>query len=221
MKAYTNRTEQFGSDLNWGQWGERTMWPWLEKFFSNGDRQLSYWYDSEYEFRALKGMDKKRRMKEYDLKFGLYYGKKIFCEKEVKFEIKTDKYADTGNLVFEIKDKDRESGVFATTADYFVYFMPRFMKRNIYIIKCDKLKALLSEERWKQYYNYGGDLNKTLNIVVPKIEFEDFFVACGGRIETMLDYSIPEEFGLGMFAEKGKTVYHGSTIKKYDDDLEF
>jgi len=220
-KYNTNRTDQFNGDLDWGKWGESTMWPWIEKFFTRGDKKLSYWYDSDYEARDMKGSDKKAMLKSYDLKFGLYYGNKIFCEREIKFEIKTDKYANTGNLAFEYKDKGVESGVFTTAAEYFVYFMPRFEKDNIYIIKCDKLKALLSEDKWKIYYNYGGDLNKTLNFIIPKNEFDVDFIACGGRIETMTNVSIPEEFGLSRFNESGKVVYQGTTLKKYDDDLEF
>lgn len=222
-KYNTNRTDQFNGDLNWGKWGESTMWPWIENFFTRGDKKLSYWYDSDYEVSSLnlKGLEKKKMLKSYDLKFGLYYGNKIFCEKEIKFEIKTDKYANTGNLAFEYKDNGVESGVFTTTAEYFIYFMPRFETDNIYIIKSEKLKNLLSEEKWNIYFHYGGDIGKTLNFIIPKNEFDSHFIASGGKIETITDVSIPSEFGLSRFNENGKVVYHGTTLKKYDDDLNF
>lgn len=220
-KYNTNRVDQFNGDLGWGKWGETTMWPWLEKFFSRGDNKLSYWYDSDYEARNLKGSEKKKMLKSYDLKFGLYYGNKIFCEKEIKFEVKTDKYDNTGNLAFEYKDKGIESGVFGTSAEWFVYFMPRFEKDNIYIIKTEKLKELLSQEKWKQYFNYGGDLNKTLNFIIPKIDFDDDFKTSGGRIETIEGVTIPQEYNVTKFNNSKKAVYYGDTMKKYDDDIEF
>lgn len=220
-KYNTNRKDQFTNDLDFGKWGETTLWPWLEKFFSRGEKKLSYWYDSDYEARNLKGTEKKKMLKSYDLKFGLYYGNKIFCEREIKFEVKTDKYENTGNLAFEYKDKGIESGVFATSADYFVYFMPRFEKENLYIIKADKMKELLSQSKWTMYHNYGGDLNKTLNFIIPKTYFDDDFKSSGGRIETIEGITIPDCYNLTKFSESKKTVYYGDTMKKYDDNIEF
>ena len=216
-----NRKEQFNKDLNWGKWGERTMWPYLEMLYSINNRKLSYWYDSDYDARNLKGKEYKNKLKEYDLKFGYYLGDRIYCEKEVTFEVKTDKYDYTGNLAFEIKDKGIDSGVMGTSADYFIYFLPRFQKNNIYIIKTEVMRELLSRDKFKMYYNYGGDLGKTLNIIVPINEFDDDFKNVGGKILTFTSYTIPEDFNVSKIESKDKVVYQSDEIKKYDDPFNF
>lgn len=202
-----NRAKQFNSDLSFGKWGEQTIYPWIEKYFTRGDINVSYWYDSDYEARNITDRTKKKdKLKEYDLKFGVYIGKKIFCERELRFEVKTDKFEDTGNLAFERKDKDKDSGAFSSSSEYFVYFMPRFKERNIYIIKTKVLRELL-DNNYKNYFNYGGDLGKTLNFIIPKLVFDDKFIEAGGRIETYTDYIIPDRFSLKEFTIKEKVVY--------------
>ena len=56
-----------------------------------------------------------------DLKFGLIHEKKIkeLFEGKGKIEVKAerDKWKSTGNMVIEIKYKDRNSGLYSTEAD--------------------------------------------------------------------------------------------------------
>ena len=215
-----DRQTQINSDLNFGKWGEEMIIRWVQEYFSKGNREVSYWYNSDYEFRNLKGFERIKRLKEYDLKFGVYNSGDITPVGNIKFEVKTDKYSNTGNLCFEIKDNKKDSGVMSSLADYFVYFMPRFDNENLYVIKTSKMKELLSSDKFKVYYNYGGDVSNTLNIVIPKSDFIDDFKAAGGRVETY-KVNIPEDFKLEKFEESKKVVYVSDSIKKYDDPFNF
>jgi len=55
-----NRVKQFNSDLSFGKWGEQTIYPWIEKYFTRGDINVSYWYDSDYEARKITDRTKKK-----------------------------------------------------------------------------------------------------------------------------------------------------------------
>ncbi len=220
-KYGTKRTDQVSSDMDFGDWGEKTLIPWIENYFNKREQfKISYWYNSEYEAiekLKLKGTQQKLKMKEYDLKFGEYYNKSIFPSREVLFEIKTDKYDYTGNVAFEKSDKGKPSGVFVTKSNYFIYFMPRFTQDNLYIIKSDKLKDLLSEEKWQIYLRMSGDLGLTANFIIPTNEFNTAFKEAGGRIETYTP-NIPEKFNLSQINTNNKTVYYGKINAK---DVDF
>jgi hypothetical protein len=218
-----NRSGQFTADLDYGKAGENELWPWIERYFSTSTRLVSYWYDSDYEARNLKGTSYKSKLKEYDLKFGVYKESKIFCERELTFEIKTDKYErNTGNLVFEYKDKGYESGPFGSSADYFIYWLPKFTADNLYIIKTDKLIELLKREEYKNYLTYGGDVDKTQMFVIPKTDFNNDFIKAGGKIETLNSERLLNDFGISQFkVDNKKTNYYSDEIKKYDDPFLF
>jgi len=200
MKTTKNidRNIQFQNDHKFGKYAEETMKEWISDFFMENKKPISYLYDSDKEFAHLEEEERKERLKDYDLKF------QTEAKKEVLFEVKTDKYPDSGNLAFEYKHNKKESGVFRTKADYFIYFMPRFFTENVYIIKSEKMVKLLKNEKWKNYFNYGGDLGTTINFIVPKSEFNEDFIAAGGRIETMKNIAIPKEFNLTRFPQRTK-----------------
>lgn len=201
MKTTKNvdRSLQFQSDLKWGKYAEATMKEWVSDFFLENKKPISYLYDSDEEFAHLEEEERKERLKDYDLKFRLDGN-----NKELTFEVKSDRYPDTGNLAFEYKHNGKESGIFRTKADYFIYFMPRFLTENIYIIKSEKMVELLSQTKWKNYFNYGGDLGTTVNYIVPKDEFNEEFISFGGRIETMKNVAIPAHFNLTRFPQRTK-----------------
>ena len=58
-----NRKKQFNSDLDWGKWGESTMWPWIENLFTRNGNKVSYWYDSDYQYKNLKGKEWRLKLK--------------------------------------------------------------------------------------------------------------------------------------------------------------
>ena len=190
-KKNTDRSEQFYLDLKFGKYAEAAMKDWIIDFVSK-EKKISYLCNSDDEFGHLPKDERKIRLKEYDLKFDIE-------GTQVLFEVKADKYDNSGNLIFEYKDNGKSSGVFVTKSDYFVYFFPRFFKNNVYIIKSEKLLELLSEPRWKHYLNYGGDLGTTANFKIAKDEFNDEFIKAGGLIKTVENVSIPSEFNLTRF----------------------
>ena len=193
MKKKNNtQSQQFYLDLKFGKYAEAIMKDWIIDFFSK-KKPTSYLYNSDDEFGHLPEGERRIRLKEYDLKFDI-------GGKEVLFEVKADKYENTGNLVFEHTHNGKPSGVFVTKAEYFVYFFPRFIENNVYIIKSEKLKKLLlpNEERiW--HTNHGGDQGKTVNYLISKCDFNDEFIMAGGLIKTVENVSIPAEFGLTRF----------------------
>ncbi len=215
--------KQFTSDLDYGKAGENELWPWIELYFSTPTRLISYWYDSDYEARNLKGTAFKSKVKEYDLKFGVYKESKIFCEREITFEIKTDKYEkDTGNLVFEYKDKGIDSGPFGSSSDYFIYWLPKFTKDNLYLIKTEKLSELLKKDIFSKNIKTGGQFTKTEMFVIPKTDFNNEFIQAGGKIETFNSDRLLNNFGLSQFkVDNNKTNYYSDELKKYDDPFKF
>lgn len=216
MKQNFNRTKQFNSDLEWGNFGEQTLIPFIEKYFNRGDKFISYWYNSSDITKN------KKVLKEWDLRFGTYdknyFNGKDFTGK-IEFEIKTDKYPiNTGNLIFEKSCGRKQSGVFATKANYFLYFLPLFKQNNIYLIKSEALRVLLKKYDW--CITSGGDYgSNTMMYKIPREDFDKEFIEAGGRIETFNDYTIPEWFNVKEFKEN-KYIYKSDEFKKYENPLD-
>lgn len=73
------------------------------------------------------------------------------------YEVKTDMYEFytgkiTNNMIFETRCRGKNSGVSATTADYFIYYLPHW--RMAYQIEVSKLRELM---------NSRGDLFRKVN----------------------------------------------------------
>lgn len=230
----TKRQTQFNNDLDFGKWTESLMVKYIINYFKEKGFMLSYVCDSDFEAINMNEANKKEKLKEFDLKFVLFrskldeYGDLVRTHttpiKYITFEIKADKYSDTGNLAFERKDKNKDSGVFVTKADYFIYFLPRFNTENIYMIKSDSLRILLLQDKWKNYFNYGGDLGKTLNLIIPKSSFNEDFKAAGGKLETFTNYTIPEQYNITKFEKASTTLYKdclNKGLKQYKNPLDF
>jgi len=217
-KRKTKMSTQFTQDEKFGKYFEFELIPFIENFFNNKlpNSKISYWYDSNYESEKMKS---KSILKDYDLKFGVYDRGTIFAKKEISFEIKTDKFMNTGNLAFEKKYKNKPSGAFGSKADYFIYFFPRRIKENLYIIKRDKLVELLNDTKWNEYLRYGGDNNSALMYIIPSSEFEADFVKFGGKLETY-EVEIPAEFGLDKFINSSIS-YVSNEITNYPDAFDF
>lgn len=91
--------------------------------------------------------------------------------KEVKYEIKTDTYPETGNLAVEFEDRNKPSGIDVTKADYFLTCFPN--RREIWNIKTDKLKKLITENEFKVVS--GGDGKKAKMYLIPREQFREHF----------------------------------------------
>jgi hypothetical protein len=206
-----NRKEEFNKDLNLGKWGEGKMISFIEEFFNLEDRQLSYWYSSDDISKKTKDL------KKWDQRYGLYLkSDRINFVNKVEFEIKTDFFdKNTGNLIFEKSCNNKKSGVFATEAKYFIYFLPLYTEDNIYIIKSENLIKCL--DNFNNQIISGGDQgSNTMMYNINRIDFNDVFKTYGGKIITWNKYTIPSEFNKTTF--KKNYTYHSDIKKEYDDD---
>jgi len=214
-----SNNQKFTKDEEFGKYFEFELIPFIEGYFN--DRlhlqNIGYWYDSGYE---SKKKNDRKILKDYDLKFGVYDKGTVFAKKEITFEIKTDKFMNTGNLAFEKKYKNGLSGAFGSKADYFIYFFPRRVKENLYLIKRERLVEILDDTKWNEYLRYGGDDGKALMYIIPANIFEVEFLKSGGKLETY-EVEIPEKFGLDKFEEKPKTMYYGEMNLPKGDPFDF
>lgn len=215
MKKKTNSTK-FNSDLRWGTFIEFETIPFIEKYFNevlNKDGKILRFIQENIS-------TKKNELKKWDTKFGIYEIGSPFLKKEVFFEIKGDKFDNTGNLFFEKSCSKKASGVFATEADFFVYFLPRYSSKNFYIVKPIHLVNFLTNQ-YPQCINYGGgDGGRVASFIINKDEFDDEFLK--QKVGKILDcqISIPDEFGVGKFKEEKKYTYQSDFLKCYDNPLE-
>ena len=222
-KKYIMDNKQFTNDEKFGKWGEFTLIPFIEKYFTEKliTSNLQYWYDSSYEAGNKSYSQRKSILKSYDLKFGLYENGNISPKKSVTFEVKTDKFMDTGNIVIEKKYKKQASGAFGSSADYFIYFFPRRVKDQVYIIKRERLVEMFeSDTKWNDYLRYGGDNDSALMYVIPSFIFDEEFKKFNGKLLQFDNYEIPQEFGLDKFIDN-KISYVSNTMKKYEDPFDF
>lgn len=209
-----NRNKQFKKDNEWGTWGEGIMINFIQKVFKKEDKFVSYWYNSSDLSKSI------RQMKKWDLRFGVYNNNdRINYIDKFEVEIKTDGYEkNTGNLIFEKSSGGKKSGVFATEAKYFIYFLPLFDTNNIYLIKSKDLIELLGQ--FDTHIVSGGDWgSNTMMYKIPRGEFDQKFITAGGKIVTYSEYIIPDKFEKQKFIES-KTTYTGE-MKSYEDPFDF
>lgn len=210
-----NRQKEFKKDDEWGSWGEGQMINFIQDFFKKDDKFVSYWYSSKDVAKT------KKDLKGWDLRFGCYTTKdRINYYDKFEVEVKTDGYGvNTGNLVFEKSCGRKSSGVFATEAKYFLYFMPLFDTNNIYLIKSENLKLLLKE--FDTHIVSGGDYgSNTMMYKISKIEFDNKFIEAGGKIVTYTNYTIPSHFEKKKFESKSVN-YSSDEVKDYEDPFNF
>ena len=220
MKTHNN--QKFTKDEEFGKWGEETLINFIEKYFNEKLplSKIAYWYDSSYQASNKSFSERKSILKSYDLKFGLYENGNISPKKSVTFEIKTDKFMNTGNVVIEKKYKKQPSGVFGSSADYFIYFFPRRLKDQVYIIKRERLIEMFeSDTKWSEYLRYGGDNDSALMYVIPSSEFDEEFKKFNGKLLQFDTYEIPEEFGIDKFTDNNIS-YVSDNVKKYENPLD-
>ncbi len=97
-----------------------------------------------------------------------------FNGKDICYECKTDFFNDTGNMFIETRCRGKASGIKVTKADWFVTY---FKKLNeIWYIKTDKLKQILSEDKHKEITQCGDDGSNTEGFLLNKNMFRDDFI---------------------------------------------
>jgi len=103
--------------------------------------------------------------------------KMIKKNKETTYEIKTDVLCtpkkDTGNMFIEFKCRNKPSGIETSKAIWFVTYF-KFLN-EIWFIKTDKLKILISENKFHQIKN-GGDVGSaTHGYLINRKKFKEYF----------------------------------------------
>lgn len=211
------KKQSFEKRLEFGLWAEGVLVTWIEKYFSNPTRQVSYWYNSEYEFKTkagLTGTNLIKKLGEYDLKFGVYDKGGITANKTIRFEVKTDKFAeDTGNIIIKHRANGYLSGPFSTQAEYFIFFQPLFNENNVYIIKSKRFVELLNQEKWRDYSKIMPQSPNIQCFVIPKQLIDEEFISYGGRIETY-KVEVPPQFNTNKINTGNKVVYYGDNNPK-------
>jgi len=225
----------FNTDIQIGKAAEGELVCWIQNYFNSNNPNkniLSYQYDSDFEAneRGLKGSERDKVLKKYDLKFRLYKEKVDYLNKikDITFEIKCDKYNNTGNVCIEYTYRGNPSGIFSSNSDFFINWMPRFSTNNLYIVKLDKFKEMLLNNFMDKLRPTGdtirdikGGSKMAMSFIISKEDFEDKFKECGGRIEYADGSYIVNKFNLSTFGEKdnsGKVIYTCSEMKNYNDD---
>jgi hypothetical protein len=216
-KKKTASTKKFNADLEWGTYWEWETISFIEKYFNDYLIPLrkKLQFSNENLSKNIQGL------KEWDMKYAIL---DIISNKPIKyitFEIKADRFDKTGNLIFEKKCSNKLSGLFATKADYFVYYLPRYQEDNFYICKPDTLMDLI-EDKFASCLNFGGgDNKKVISYLVNKQTFDEEYTAIKSCKLLTCDLEIPAKYNVTKFKEEKKYTYYGAELRKYTDPFNF
>lgn len=212
------KKNKFQEDNKWGTYFEWELNKFIEPYFNshlNKKGQI-------LSFTSLTSKEiypKKNDWWRFDTLYNIYELDNPVPIKNVKFEIKTDRYDNTGNVCIEYKCSKKLSGVFHTEADYFIYYMPRYKDNNLYLFKPKDLVKYLS--KWDSHLKYLGDGGRSYSYVFPKSEFDnDIRELKIGKLLTF-ECIIPEEFNVEKFDIVKNIVYNSNefNIDKYDNEI--
>lgn len=213
MKKKTNSTK-FNSDLDWGHY-----WEWESiSFICETFNKVLNKRGEKLNFLQENISTKKNELKKWDMKYLISDIKENNPIKKLTFEIKADKFEETGNLFFEKSCSKKPSGVFSTEADYFIYILPRYSSLNFYLVKPKDLIELLTT-KYAQCLSYGGgDGGRVVSYLVTKSEFDEDFIKIGKLYDW--NVKIPDKFNIVKFNEKKKYTYQSDFLKCYENPLD-
>lgn len=137
-------------DLKWGERWERIIGLYL---FLNGVSEIEYNNDSRFDIKGFKG------------------------HTPISFEIKSDKYHNTGNMALEISDAGKLSGISISEADVFIYNYTNISENYVFLffIPLNRLKEILKDNESKLNIIKGGDNREASIILLPMAEYKKFF----------------------------------------------
>lgn len=96
---------------------------------------------------------------------------------EKSFEVKTDLYElngkITGNILIEISHCGKKSGIMATEADFFIYYLPCWNKALC--ISSEKLRKIIKENNCFTYCSGVGDDGRASAVIATRAEVEHLF----------------------------------------------
>ncbi|MFY8170041.1 MAG: hypothetical protein ACOVK2_02875 [Candidatus Fonsibacter sp.] len=146
-----NYNDKFKKDLNGGQIGEKIIAKYLKDNFKY--EIIDFGNDNQYDIKTKKN------------------------EKEILFEIKTDRWEyfknkTTNNIFIELSCSGKLSGIHTTKSNCFVYFFPD--QEEAFFIKTKELKELIKTPGLK-ITEQSGDDGRVKGILLNKIEFRNNF----------------------------------------------
>ena len=209
-------TKQFDNDSEWGTYWEFETIPFIENYFNKvlNPKGKKLMFLNENMSRKVS------ELKEWDMKYAIIDTFTNQIIKTITFEIKTDKFEESGNLFFEKSCRNKVSGVFATKADYFIYYLPRYSENNFYIMKPKDLINLINQ-KFPSCLNYGGgDGGRVVSYLITKSTFDSEYTSVKSCKLLTCNIEIPSKFGMNKFQEKKKYVYYSDTIKTYENPLD-
>jgi hypothetical protein len=80
---------------------------------------------------------------------------------------------DTGNIFIEFESRGKDSGITVTTAEWFVTYFKHF--NEIWYIKSNKLRKLISENDFKKHTDSGDLGSNTKGYLIPRYQFKKYF----------------------------------------------
>lgn len=140
-----------------------------------GERVIKHFLESQLNFLYLGDCDDYR----YDL---LHLNDKT--ELPMKIEVKTDSwekdYSDcTGNLVLEVEDRGKPSGISTSEADFYVWYLPYLDREQVWIASTEFLKFGIAKKGWPlkpigEYSEKMGDKSGMAYLIPRHKEMRDF-----------------------------------------------
>jgi hypothetical protein len=95
----------------------------------------------------------------------------------VSYEIKTDVFCrpdmDTGNIFVEFESRGKDSGITVTKAEWFVTYFKHF--NEVWYIKSDKLRKLISENEFRVHNDSGDFGSNTRGYLIPRYQLKKYF----------------------------------------------
>jgi len=209
-------TKTFDFDLDWGNFWEADTALFIEPLFNkelNKNGQFISWTT----LRSSDIYPNKKDWWRFDTLYNIYSLDNPNPQKKVRFEIKADKYDNTGNICIEKMCGKKLSGVFHTESEYFIYYMPRYNKDNLYICKPEKMTKFL-QDNFEACLKMVGDGSRSMSYIINKNSFDELFLEQKiGKIFTWIR-EIPERFNINKFNNDGKVVYNSQKKVDYDED---
>lgn len=211
------KKNNFNEDEKWGSYWEGALNDFIEPFFNeqlNKKNKIISWTS----LRSSDIYPNKRDWYKFDTLYHIYNYNDPNPIQNVKFEIKTEKFRNTGNICIEKTFKRKPSGIFHTEADYFIYYLPRYNNNNLYLLKPNLVTPLL--EKFNNKLRSIGDNSSSSCYIIDKEEFDSWVIE--NKVGKVLTWNttIPEIFNIEKFENENenKVVYSG-TKENWEKDI--
>ena len=142
--------DNFKGDLSWGEKWEHIVGMYM---MLSGLSNLSFNKDYKWDIKGTKD------------------------GKTLSFEIKSDRYKNTGNMALEIRDAGKSSGISKSEADIFIYNYTNLDDKYVYLffIEMSLLRQILKDNCKSLKIVYGGDDKEAEIILLPMKDYKQHF----------------------------------------------